>query len=146
MNFSLDQFKSRLIKSFDNDPFLGLKIESEINNCFDFAISKYMPGFHRGFERGTGHIKGTYSDNNDSKFITIKVRSNIVWAFLLLWLLGLILYNIYLLVFTRVDIGTIIFKILAFTFCIVLDYIMAKGFSDNIKDNFEDVINSNLAQ
>lgn len=139
VNVSLVNFKKKLKKAFGDDMFLSLKLKKEMDKSFDFAISKYMPT-RRSIERGIGHIKGTFTDYNDYATVTIQVRPNIIWFVILLFLLSLILYNIFLLFFYKIDFATTLFKIVAFVFAIILDYVMARGFSNNIKDNFDDFI------
>lgn len=136
MNGSLVNFKNKLKKAFGDDVFLSLKFKNETDKSFDFAISKYLP-IRRCLERGSGHIKGTFTNQNDYGIVIIQVRPNVTWFVTLLFLLCLILYNIFLLILYKTNVAATFLKIIAFAFAIILDYIMARGFSNNIKDNFD---------
>jgi hypothetical protein len=136
------ELKKKLIKGFANDTFLKLKIQDGVNQLTTFSISKYMP-----FSLyPTAHLEGSYTDVSGQRVVTIKVRPSL---FHLIFVIGVIVYLIrefYLFSTDSQNIGTTIFVTCLCIVAFVIDYILALGFSNNLKENLEDTLALNASE
>lgn len=132
-NFEL---KQKLIKGFGNDTFLKLKMREELNGLTKFSINKYMP-----FSLlSTAYLEGNYSEQLGQKLVTIKVRPSLYHPIFVIGVIVFLLRQLYLVFSDRQDLSTTIFVCFFCIVAFIINYILALGFSNNLKDNLQDVL------
>lgn len=138
VNYDIPHFEKILSTNFGNDNFLFLNISSVSSNSIDFVIKKELPAIKISPERYIAHLKGNCTFSNGESNITIKVRPNYIFFFVLVLFAVVAFQAILAYSISTISISTLLFKLFISGGIITINYCIGKAFSDNLKENFED--------